>query len=91
MPVFVFSCNTSTNKTQEKDEIIEVEKIKPEEIKKQPKDVDTSSMVYFEGGTILIGSENGMPNEQLIFEKTIEPFYLDKNLVTVIEFRIFVK
>jgi sulfatase modifying factor 1 len=51
---------------------------------------DTSNMVYFKGGTILIGSNNGDLNEKPVFEKQIAPFYLDKNLVTVSEFRTFI-
>ncbi|MDV7188376.1 formylglycine-generating enzyme family protein [Lutibacter sp. TH_r2] len=53
------------------------------------KNKDSLEMVYFEGGTIKIGSQN-LPNEQPAFEMEIQPFYLDKNLVTVAEFRIFV-
>lgn len=54
-------------------------------------EVDTSGMVYFEGGKILIGSENGLANEKPVFEKEIKPFYLDINLVTVSEFRDFIE
>ena len=74
----------------------EVNKEKPSDIKENKseittKEVDTTNMVYFDGGTITIGSENGLPNEQATFEKAIEPFYIDKNLVTVAEFRVFVE
>ena len=55
------------------------------------KEVDTTKMVYFEGGKITIGSNNGPANEKPTFEMEIKPFYLDKNLVTVAEFREFVK
>jgi len=55
-----------------------------------PVKVDTSNMVYFEGGIILIGSNDGEANEKPTFEKKIGGFYLDKNLVTVEEFRAFV-
>ncbi len=55
-----------------------------------PIKVDTSNMVYFEGGTIVIGSNDGEANEKPTFEKKIGGFYLDKNLVTVEEFRAFV-
>jgi sulfatase modifying factor 1 len=60
-------------------------------VEEAPKEVDTSNMVFFEGGTITFGSDQGLPNEQPLFEKTIEPFYLDKNLVTVAEFRKFIE
>lgn len=51
---------------------------------------DTTNMVFFKGGTITIGSNNGIQAEMPAFEMKIEPFYIDKNLVTVAEFRKFV-
>ena len=54
------------------------------------KEADTTKMVYFKGGKITIGSNNGPVNEQPTFEMEIAPFYLDKNLVTVAEFREFI-
>ncbi len=47
-------------------------------------------MVYFPGGTIKIGSVKGRDIDQPVFTATIQPFRIDKNLVTVIEFRKFV-
>ncbi len=55
------------------------------------KEVDTTKMVYFKGGKITIGSNNGPANEKPTFEMEIKPFHLDKNLVTVAEFREFIK
>lgn len=56
------------------------------------KEVNTpQGMVYFEGGKVTIGSSNGLKNETPVFTKKIEPFYLDKQLVTVAQFRKFVK
>lgn len=59
--------------------------------KTEVKEVDTSTMVHFEGGIITIGSDTGLANEKPAFEKEIAPFYLDKNLVTVAEFGIFIE
>lgn len=72
-----------------KEVIVEVEQPVTTAIK-EVVETDTSEMVYFEGGTIKIGSQNGIPNEQPIFEMAIAPFYLDKNLITVAEFRTFI-
>jgi formylglycine-generating enzyme len=47
-------------------------------------------MVYFPGGKILIGSQR-FPNETPIFDTMVNPFYIDKTLVTVKQFRSFVK
>lgn len=49
-----------------------------------------SEMVYFPGGTIKIGSVKGRDIEQPVFTATLQPFSIDKNLVTVKEFRKFV-
>jgi len=48
-------------------------------------------MVYVKGGKTVIGSNDGQPNEQPIFETEIPPFFMDKNLVTVADFRKFVE
>lgn len=48
-------------------------------------------MVFFEGGEIIIGAENGPPEEAPAFRTTVEPFLIDKNPVTVAEFRVFTK
>jgi sulfatase modifying factor 1 len=52
---------------------------------------DTSNMIHFEGGNIMIGSNLGEANEKPSFGKQIEPFYLDKNLISVAEFRVFIQ
>lgn len=49
-----------------------------------------SEMIYFDGGTFLMGSENGLPNEKPVHEVTVDPFYIDKSPVTVEQFRHFV-
>jgi sulfatase modifying factor 1 len=54
------------------------------------KTLDTNTMVYFEGGTIEIGSNHGIPNEAPAHEVSIAPFHLDKNLVSVADFRKFI-
>ena len=47
-------------------------------------------MVYFPGGEIKIGSYSGRNIEQPVFTTTLQPFWIDKNLVTVKEFRKFI-
>lgn len=53
-------------------------------------EADLSNMVYFEGGTIEIGSNNGAANEGPAFETVVAPFHIDKNLVSVADFRKFI-
>jgi sulfatase modifying factor 1 len=48
-------------------------------------------MVFFEGGKIIIGAKNDYPDQAPPHECEIKPFYIDKHLVTVSEFRKFVE
>ncbi|TVQ03255.1 MAG: formylglycine-generating enzyme family protein [Balneolaceae bacterium] len=48
-------------------------------------------MVFVPGGTTTIGSDNGLPNERPVFETVVKPFFMDKNLVTVADYRRFVE
>lgn len=48
-------------------------------------------MVFFEGGTITMGAEDGQINEYPVHRVTVGPFYINKNPVTVAEFREFVE
>ncbi len=50
-----------------------------------------NEMIYFEGGTFFMGSEDGLPNERPVHKVKIEPYYIDKNPVTVSQFRQFVE
>ncbi|MBW6533852.1 MAG: formylglycine-generating enzyme family protein [Mariniphaga sp.] len=52
---------------------------------------NTSEMVFFEGGTFLMGSETGLPNEKPVHEVKIEPFHIDKTPVTIVQFKAFVE
>lgn len=85
--VLMSSCKEvkKANKTEKAIEVTEIVE------KKEFKEVDISEMVYFEGGTITIGSNTGLANERPAFQKKIKPFYLDKNVVTVKQFRVFIE
>ncbi|MEX0720760.1 MAG: formylglycine-generating enzyme family protein [Balneolaceae bacterium] len=48
-------------------------------------------MVLIPGGINTIGAMDGLPNEKPMFEAEMESFLMDKNPVTVAEFRIFVE
>ncbi|NIJ43842.1 sulfatase modifying factor 1 [Wenyingzhuangia heitensis] len=55
------------------------------------KNVDTSKMVLFKGGSITIGANDRTELEAPAFETNVQPFYLDINLVSVADFRKFVE
>lgn len=54
-------------------------------------EVSKDNMVYFEGGTFLMGRNNGLPQEAPAHEVRLKSFYIDKYLVTVKDFRTFIK
>ena len=95
-PLFAFilsltlfiSCKESAkkkeNSTLKKEEVVTT-------VSEKIEDTDMTNMVHFKGGKVIIGSDNRGANEKPAFEKEIAPFYLDKNLVTVAEFRAFVE
>ena len=51
--------------------------------------IKESEMVYFKGGTFMMGSVNGLQNEQPVHKVTVQSFKIDKYPVTVIDFRRF--
>jgi sulfatase modifying factor 1 len=48
-------------------------------------------MAFIPGGLAKIGSESGLPSEQPVFTTYVNPFYMDRDLVTVGNFRKFVE
>jgi len=53
--------------------------------------INDNEMVYFKGGNFMMGSINGLPNEQPVHEVTVQAFKIDKYPATVAEFRHFVE
>jgi len=58
-------------------------------IQEPGKSVNQSGMVYFEGGSFMMGSVNGLPNEQPVHKVEVQSFKIDKYPVTNAEFRRF--
>jgi formylglycine-generating enzyme required for sulfatase activity len=48
-------------------------------------------MAWIEGGSFLMGSEDFYPEERPVHRVTVDGFWMDEHLVTVAEFRRFVK
>jgi formylglycine-generating enzyme len=53
--------------------------------------VPLKNMVRVPGGRFLMGSDEFYPEEQPVHEMTVDRFWMDEHLVTVAEFRRFVK
>ena len=56
----------------------------------QVADKAPEGMIFVPGGEATIGSNTGLPAERPVFTTQVEPFYMDKHLVTVGRFRQFV-
>lgn len=74
--------NKSTKKT--------TESAVPQNTSPTKKVIFTAEMVKFNGGTCIMGSNNGTPKEAPEHNEEIMPFYLDKYPVTVKLFRAFI-
>jgi sulfatase modifying factor 1 len=95
--VITASCVSESSKTKVKtassiDRAVTTKRI---EVEASAPPLDTTSnfpgMVYFSGGSIKIGAYTGRPIEQPVFETTVPAFWMDKNLVTVKDFRQFIQ
>ena len=62
-----------------------------EEVRTPAEDEVPIGMVYVPGGTTLIGSEDGLPAEQPVFEADVDGFFLDQHLVSVGQYQQFVE
>ena len=85
------SCKQSPKKDNDKLEIPQEKTLVAAPVATQASEVSTENMVFFKGGTIRIGTDNGIPNEGPSFETQVAPFHLDKNLVSVADFRKFIE
>ncbi|PDH57230.1 MAG: sulfatase-modifying factor protein [Rhodothermaeota bacterium MED-G12] len=50
-----------------------------------------SEMSLILGGETWIGSESGLANEKPVFQTKVQPFLMDKKMVTVADFRTFIE
>lgn len=90
--VFLFSCNNQPKNKKEQSKTPEpIKHIENITNTKNKTAADTSKMIYFKGGNITVGADDRTPIEAPAFKKEIAPFYLDSYLVTVADFRAFVK
>jgi len=89
LTVFVFSCSSNQgNKTKDEKETSKDSALL-DEVKNGLK--VGSEMVYFEGGSFMMGSDNGTPQEKPAHQVDVKPFKMDKYPVTVAEFRKFIE
>jgi len=96
----LFSCSGNQPEKKKENsppsEKIEIAAVTPSETEKQETNSVTSAvnseseMIYFEGGSFLMGSNSGLPQESPVHRITLKPFYIDKTPVTVSQFRSFI-
>jgi len=90
MAVVLLSC-TSHQANKNKDSNTQNENKKNEITKDVDKSLVENKMVYFKGGTFMMGSSKGTPQEQPIHQVEVRSFRIDKHPVTVKEFRRFIE
>ncbi len=88
------ACTPKNNKQskQPTKQISSSELTKPKTTKKTESKTlpESIEMIYFKGGSFLMGSNSGLPQESPVHKVTVKPFKIDKTPVTVAQFRIFV-
>jgi len=92
--ILIFSC-TGKKSEQKKSDSNQIKNTESQITKVQPNkniiNIQKSEMILFKGGTFLMGSENGLPQEKPVHSVTVKSFKIDKSPVTVAQFRIFVE
>ena len=93
--IFIFSsCVNVTNKKPfnfSNDKLYKIENINENDIISNVIEIyDTNKMIFVKGGKFNFGSNSGLEREKPEHEVVIQSFLIDKNLVTVEEFRNFI-
>ena len=95
--VFILICSSCVNVTNKKTFIssnkkfYKIENIKESDVISNITEIyDTNKMIFVQGGKFNFGSDNGLEREKPEHEVIIQSFLIDKNLVTVEDFRRFV-
>ncbi len=58
---------------------------------KEKQEITENEMIFFEGGTFMMGSNNGLPQESPAHSVSLKSFSIDKSPVTVLQFSAFIK
>ena len=87
LAVVIWSCSSNQTKKSKAGSEIKA----AGEIPEATISASQSEMVYFKGGTFLMGSANGTVQEQPVHEVAVKSFKIDKYPVTVGEFRRFIE
>ena len=88
------SCVNSDEKktsTSSNEKFYKIERIEEVDIVSEMIELyDSSKMIFVKGGKFIFGNDNGLERERPEQEVIVQSFLIDKNLVTVNEFRNFV-
>ena len=90
----LMSCSSFSDKkltTVANEKFYNIESLNEADIVSEPIELyDTSKMIFIKGGKFVFGNDNGLEREKPEREVIIQSFLIDKNLVTVKDFRDFV-
>lgn len=87
LSVMLLGCSsnqTDKSKVKKENNVFKENNVPIESINKSP-------MICFEGGSFMMGSDIGTPQEQPVHQVEIQSFKIDKYPVTVNDFRLYVK
>ena len=88
------SCSSFSDKkltTVANEKFYNIESLNEADIVSEPIELyDTNKMIFIKGGKFIFGNDNGLEREKPEREVIIQSFLIDKNLVTVDDFRNFV-
>ncbi len=89
--IFILFFAACSGKQQKQDNPIQLEKTKTSNTSERPnQQIAENEMIFFEGGSFMMGSKDGLPQEGPVHNVTVKSFSIDKSPVTVEQFRFFV-
>ena len=91
--LFFLSCTNGNDKTyiSNTHKFYIIENLNENDIVTKIEDkYDTNSMVFVKGGKFIFGNNNGLDREKPEQEVVVQSFLMDKNLVSVEDFRVFI-
>ncbi len=89
--LFIISACSGKLPKLEQPILADIKETAPSETEKPSQQIKESEMIYFEGGSFLMGSNTGLPQERPQHKVTVKPFQIDKSPVTVAQFRVFIE
>jgi sulfatase modifying factor 1 len=89
--ILIFTACSGKKQKQEQTAQVTSNEIAQSNSEKPNPQIIENEMIFFEGGTFMMGSNNGLPQERPQHKVTVKSFHIDKSPVTVAQFRVFIE